>query len=125
MAKLFCIAQMIGGVPNIDLPYTGYVLADQLGNFGAYLISGSTQQLLDINALPQVVGIVAVTDNGNVRWTELDGVISSSVRTKINNFLTTRGLPNIPANWTYRQVITAVFQRFNTRFDLGGMDVIE
>lgn len=125
MAKLFCIAQMIGGSPNIDLPYTGYVLADRLGNFGAYLISGTNQQLLDINALPQVIGIVAVTEAGNIRWAELDGVIAPAVRTKINVFLTSRGFTNIPAGWTYRQVVNAVFQRFNAIFNLNGIDVTE
>lgn len=116
---------MTGGVPDIDAtatPYKGYVLCDTLGSWGAYLVSASGAQLTAINALPAVVGIVAVTENG-VKWAELDGTIAAGVRTNINNWLTNRGITNIPSGWSYRQVINAIYNRFNNRFDINSMDI--
>jgi hypothetical protein len=124
--KLFCIVPMTGGSPNVDATaYTGYVHCDSIGGFGAYLFSGTPAQMAALNALPQVVGIVAVTESGDVKWAELDGVIASGVRTKLNTWLTARSYPTIPAGWTYRQALEAVYQRLNARFDLNGFDVTE
>jgi hypothetical protein len=128
MAKLFCIVPIVGGAPDVDpsvTPYKGYVLCDQVGGFGAYLFSGTGAQLTALNALPQVVGIVAVTENGGTKWAELDGTIAPAVRTKLNTWLTNRGYPNIPAGWSYRQVINAVYQRVNDRFSLDNFDVAD
>lgn len=128
MPKLFCLCTMTNGQPDIDsiaTPYKGYVLCDQVGGHGAYLFSGTAGQLTTINGLANVVGIVAVTQAGDVRWAELDGVIAAGVRTKLNTWLTARGHPNVPAGWSYRQVVTAVFQRINGRFDLNQFDVVE
>jgi hypothetical protein len=72
-----------------------------------------------------VVGIVGVTESGDVRWAELDGVIAAGVRTKLNDWLTARGYPTIPAGWTYRQVVRAVFKRFSDLFDIGTVDIAE
>ncbi len=127
MAKLFAIARMANGKPDIDLtatPIAGYVLCDQIGNQGAYLFSGTTAQLIDLNALPQVVGIVGVTETGATRWVELDNAIAAGVRTKLNTWLTARGYLNIPVGWTYRRVINAIYQRLNVKFDLSQFDVI-
>lgn len=128
MPKLFAICQMEGGMPQVDFqatPVKGYVLADQIGGFGAYLFSGTGPQLVALNALPQVVGIVAVTESGDTRWAELDGVIAAAVRTRLNTWLTARGYPTIPAGWTYRRVIEAVYKRLNDHFDLGWFDIAE
>jgi hypothetical protein len=119
---------MVGGAPDVDAsatPYKGYVLCDQVGGYGAYLFSGTGAQLTALNALPQVVGIVAVTENGGVKWAELDGTIAPAVRTKLNTWLTNRGYPTIPAGWSYRQVINAVYQRVNGRFSLDAFDVAD
>lgn len=105
--------------------YSGHVLCGQVGTWGAYLFSGTAAQLLAINALPNVYGICAVTESGNVRWAELDGVIPAAVRTKINDWLSTRSLPTIPAGWTYRQVVMAIYRRMNERFDLATHDVMD
>lgn len=124
--KAFCIVRMVGGNPDIDFgttPYTGYVHCASLGGFGAYLFSGTKAQLIALDALPQVVGIVAVTEAGDVRWAELDGVIAEAIRTKLNTWLTNHDLPTIPEGWTYRQVVVAAYKRFNDRFDLDGFDV--
>lgn len=128
MPKLFAIVPIVNGTPDIDravTPYVGYVLCDRVGAHGAYLISGTGAQLIAINALASVIGLVVVTQAGNVRWTELNGVISLAVRTKLNTFLTNQGYPTIPAGRTYRQVINAVFQRVNARFDLSNFDISE
>ena len=128
MPKLFCIVPMVGGAPNVDAsltPYRGYVLCDRVGNFGAYLFSGTGAQMTALNALPQVVGLVVVTESGNTKWAELDNPISTVVRTRLNTWLTGRGYPTIPTGRTYRQVIDAVYKRLNERFDLSNFDVAE
>ena len=129
MPKLLCIVNMNGSDPDLDrtvTPYIGHVHIGNLNhNFGAYMVSGTGPQLVAVNALPQVVGIVAVTESGSVRWAELDGVIAAGVRTKLNNWLTARGYPNIPSGWTYRRVIREVFQRLNDKFEFDSFDVAE
>lgn len=128
MPKLFALCQMSGGQPDVDFtatPVKGYVLCDQVGGHGAYLFSGTGPQLVALNALAQVVGIVAVTESGETRWAELDGVIAPAVRTRLNTWLTARGHPNIPAGWTYKQTILAIFRRMNSNFDLGNFDVAD
>ena len=124
--KLFCIVGMRGGDPNINqLPHCGYTHAASVGNWGTYLFSGTAEQLTAINALPNVFGIVAVTQSGAVRWAELDGTISAAVRSRLNTWLTARSYPTIPAGWTYRRVILAIFNRLNDKFDLNSFDVME
>lgn len=129
MSKLFCLVQMNGSDPQLsreDTPYAGHVHIGNLNHqFGAYMVSGTGAQLVAINALPQVVGIVAVTESGGVRWAELDGVIAAGVRTKLNAWLSSRGYPNIPAGWTYKQVIREVFRRLNDKFEFDLFDVAE
>lgn len=130
MPKLFAIAPHTSGIPDTaplkqGVDYKGWVLADTVGGFGAYLFSGTAPQLAALNALAAVVGICVVTEDASTRWAELDGTIAAGVRTKLNTWLTARGHPNIPAGWTYRQVVTAVYQRLNARFDIGGMDVAD
>jgi hypothetical protein len=119
---------MVGGQPDIDTsvtPYSGYVLSGEIAStgWGAYLISGTGAQLLAIDALAQVVGIVAVTQSGDVRWGELDDALSSVVRTKINNWLSARGLQTIPDGWTNGRVVREIFQRANSRWELSAFDI--
>lgn len=128
MPKGFAITTMVGGAPNIDFtvtPVHGFALCDQVAGFGAYLFSGTNVQLLALNALPNVMGLCIVTEDANVKWAELDGVIAPAVRTKLNVWLTARGFVNVPAGMTYRAVITAVYQRLNSHFDLSGFDIAE
>ncbi len=117
---MFAVCTMEGGSPKIDTsvtPYHGHVLSGQLGQYGAYLFSGTNAQLIALNALPNVIGIVAVTNNGDVHWTELDNTIAAGVRTKLNTWLTNNGKPTIPAGWTNRQVILALFRHLRPSFD--------
>jgi len=113
-------------VSREDTPYHGHV---HIGNInhevGAYIFSGTAAQLAAINSLPGIVGLVAVTENGAVRWAELDNVIGAAVRTKLNNWLTARGYPNIPAGWIYRRVVREVFQRLNAQFEFDLFEVAE
>ncbi len=130
MAKLFAIVSIVGGVPDTGLlqigtDYKGFVLSDQVGGFGAYLFSGTAAQLLVLNALPSVLGIVGVTEDSVVKWAELDGIITAPVRTKLNVWLVNRGYPTIPLGWSYRQVINTVYQRINAKFDLSVFDITE
>lgn len=42
---------------------------------------------------------------------ELDDVIPNAVRLRINAWLTSRGYPNVPAGWTFKQLLVAIRQR--------------
>ncbi|GAG50803.1 unnamed protein product [marine sediment metagenome] len=121
--KAFVIIPMTDGNPDIGLPYHGHVFCDRFAGRGAYLISGTGAQLLAIDELPGVIGIVAVTESGELRWPELDGEIGEAVRAKLNTWLANHGWPTIPEGWTYRRVIVAIYRRFNDRFDLNNFDV--
>ena len=127
--KAFAIIQMVGGSLNVDAgvtPYKGYSLAAELPRqWGLYLFSGTAAQLIALDALPQVYGLVAMTEDTTVRWSQLNNTISSAHRTKLNTWLTARGYPNIPAGWTYRQVVQAIYQRMNQPFDLAGVDIAD
>jgi hypothetical protein len=126
--KAFAIIRMSGGSPDIEeLPIHGYVLAFHTPNYnwGGYLLSGTGPQLNALNSLPQVFGIVAVTEDGDVRWAELEGACPAAVRDRLNTWLTNRGYPNIPSGWTYRRVIREIFQRVNEHFDLDAIDVAD
>ena len=128
MAKMFAICRMAGGQPDLDLevtPVHGWALADQLGQYGAYLFSGTGQQLLAVNALPQCLGIVGVTSSGDVRWPELDGALPENIRTKLNIWADSMGLPNVPDGWDYRRTVKEVFKRFNDKFDINSIDISE
>jgi len=112
---------MLGGLPNIpaSTPVKGWAHFDSIAGYGAYLFSGTAAQLTALNALPNVIGFVAMTGTADdeKEWPELDMVIAAGVRTKINTWLTARGYPTLPAGWTYKQVVRAVYQRFNGRAD--------
>lgn len=127
--KAFALVRMIDGQPDIDrvvTPYHGFVLCDKIGNtgWGAYLFSGTGPELTALDNLPQVVGIVAVTQN-EVKWGELDNPVASAVRTKINTWLSNRGQPTIPEGWSNRRVVREIYQRANARFDLNNFDVTD
>ena len=73
--KAFAIIRMNGGLPDIDTaeyPYRGHVLCDQVGQWGAYLVSGTPAQLSAINGLAHVYGICAVTEDGDVLVFEIE-----------------------------------------------------
>lgn len=110
-----------GGLPKIDTsatPYCGHIFIGEVAGWGAYLISGTGPQLTAINALPQAVGICVMTQDENVKWMELDSVIVLAIRQKLNTWLSAHNYSTIPAGWTNKQVVLAIFRKLNDRFDL-------
>ena len=125
---MFAIATMQGGVPVIDTeatPYKGHVLCGQQGQFGGYIFSGSASQLAALNALPNVVGLAVMTESAMAKWPELENAIVPARRTRLNTWLTARSYPTLPANWTYRQAITAVWRRLYADFQIGNYDILD
>lgn len=118
---------MASGTPVLgDLPYHGYCLAAQLNDtWGLYVVSGTAAQLTAINALPDTYAICTVTESEGAKWPELDSVITSARRTRINSWLTARGLPTIPAGWTYRRTLEAIGQRIRANYTIDSADVAE
>src|SRR5512135_3478277 len=115
------VVPMNGGVPAVDTtatPYNGHVLVGQIGNWGAYLVSGTNAQLQALAALPNVYPICMLTQAGNVKWAELDNAVTAAMRTKLNTWLTNQGQATIPAGWTNRQIVMAVFKRFKNDYNL-------
>jgi hypothetical protein len=117
MAHMLAIVDMAGGAPAINpetTPYVGHVLIWQAGNFGLYLFGGTAAQLTALNALATCRGLVGMSSGGAVYWGELDNVITSAHRTKLNTWLTARGYPTIPVDWSYRQVVRAIIRRLRS-----------
>jgi len=137
MAKAFALIRLDTTGPVIipDLPYaqmTGeifnYVLCDRLPgtNWGAYLCSARGAVLTQLDALSaRFIGIVAVTASGDVVWGELENPCDSTVRDRLNTWLAAHNQPTIPENWTNRQVVRAIFERANDRFDFSGINIKE
>lgn len=131
--KAFAIISVTGGNPDIDTrvtPVAGWALAYQISaNWGVYLVSGTGPQLVALNATAPVTGICNVTESAAARWAELDDVVASGVRTKLNTKLTALGKATIPAGRTNRQVLQAIHNYFNNNagraFDPFDTDVTE
>jgi len=118
-AWMFAFSRMTGGVPKdvtTDLVH-GWVLIGQFDVYGAYLFSGSAAQLIAVDALPSVVGICKVSV-GDTKWPELNDTIDLTVRTKINNYLTSIGKDyQVPADATNATVIKKTYKYFRGSFD--------
>ena len=134
MAKAFALIRMNGGTP--DLPQAlydagevfNYTLCDVFPgtNWGCYLCAASGAVLKDLDDLyGGFIGIVGVTDDGTVRWGELDDPGDSTIRDRLNTWLANNGRPPIPDNWTNRQIVQAIFERANTRFDLKKIEIAD
>jgi hypothetical protein len=124
--RILALVDMVGGSPDIDqsvTPYHGHVHCGSVEGVGVYLISGRPAQLSAIDALPQVVGIVILTKNENIKYPELEDTITSNRRTKLNNWLIARDLPTIPVGWTYRKVVKAIMNRAHSKADIETEDV--
>lgn len=130
MPKLFAVVNMQGGAPDTGAliagrDYKGYTHCTTFGQFGVYLFAGTGAQLTALDALPTVIGLVAMTQAGDVRWGELDTTITLARRNRLNTWLTARGFPTIPAGWSYRQVVMALVRRGFPDFDLNLNDLEE
>jgi len=129
--KCFALMRMIDGQPDLPVQAQGqvnYSLCDRIGStgWGAYLCAatGANLTLLD-EQWSGFVGIVAVTENGDVRWGELDNPCSESVRERINTWLENHNLPTISESWTNRQVVREIYLRANAHFDLSSFDIMD
>jgi hypothetical protein len=133
MPKMLALAaqQLSGGTigPNLGgLAHRGFVQCDPTsgdGNWASYIITGTANQLQAINALASVIGLVAVTESGDVRWAELDGTPITNQRNALNTKLAAQGWPTVPSGWTWRQIVRAAFRRLNDAFDFDGFDVAD
>lgn len=130
MPKMFAIVTMQGGSPDTGAliagqDYKGFVHCTTFGQFGTYLFAGTGAQLAALDALPTVIGLVAMTQNGGVRRGELDTTITPARRTRMNTWLTARGFPTIPAGTSYRDVVMALVRRGFPDFDLNQNDLEE
>ena len=106
--------------------YSGHLLCGKVGQWAGALFSGTVAQLTAINVLANVYGIVAVTESGQVKWAELNGVIGAAIRTKLQTWLNNRGIAyTIPADAKYRAIVLAIFKRLNVLFDLDAFDVAD
>ena len=110
---MYALSKITNGLPTTALPYHGHVLIKELGQYGLYMFSGTAGQLTNLGGEAQIVPIVALTDNGVLHYPEMNNNVSAAIRTKMNNWLTARGLPNIPAGWTYRRLMREIVERFS------------
>ena len=122
---------MVNGKPDLPVAAQGrvnWVLCDRIPttNWGAYLVAatGPDLQALDTQ-WAGFVGIVAVSESGEVRWGELENPCAEDVRARINAWLEARGQPTIPEQWTNRQVVRAIYERANAHFDLSTFDIMD
>lgn len=107
-AKGFFLCKMQGGSPMLgNKTYHGYVFIGNKGQWGAYIISGTGQQLTDIDGLATCIGISTKTMLNDTVRTKLN----DTVRTKINTWLENNDYTErIPANATNRQVIRGLYK---------------
>ena len=110
--RAFAIIEMRGEKPDIDrevTPFGGYCIGAHQGIYGLYFVSGTAAQLTAVAALPNVWRICTLA--------EMDDVITTARRNKMNEWLTAQGWPTIPAGWTYGQVVRYAFARANPNWD--------
>lgn len=101
------------GAPNLSVPYKGFVhVGDLPGSYAVYLITGTGAQLTAINADANCVAGVLVTESGP-KWPEMDQPVPAGMRTRINNYLTSQGRPNIGAGVTLKQIAQQAAAHFD------------
>jgi len=131
MAKAFALLRMTNGRPDLPAAAQGRVnwtLCDRIGGtgWGAYLVAATGA---DLKALDEqwsgFIGIVAVTEGGDVHWGELENPCADAVRARLNTYLSNHGYPSIPDKWTNRQVVREIYERANERFDFRAIDIMD
>ena len=118
--KAYAIVEMSNGNPNVDFtatPISGYCLGAVQGTYGLYLVAGTAAQLVALAALPNVWRVCTLA--------EIDDVITTARRTSMNQWLTAQGWPNIPAGWTYRQIVMYAYKRANPNWTFEGHALID
>jgi hypothetical protein len=109
--RAYAIILMQAGQPAADMSAVSFCLGAHHGDYGMYLVAGTGAALTALAGQANVWRICT--------WAELDNSIGAARRTAINNWLSARGWPNIPAGMTYRQVVAAVYRRANPAWDEG------
>lgn len=129
--KCFALLRMTNGRPDLPAAAQGrvnWVLCDRIGGtgWGAFLVAatGPVLQGLD-EQWDGFIGIVAVTEAGDVRWGELENPCAEVVRARLNAWLTAHGHRTIPDGWSNRQVVREIYERANDRFDFRGIDIMD
>lgn len=127
--KQFILVPVVGGVPDIDFnvnPYHGYVLCDVKNGMGAYMFSGSPNQLLAIRNLPDTIQLVwwNETEDGTNKQAALNRPLAGNVRADLNVWLVSVGEDEIPPVNEGRGVIMSVYGFFNEYFDINNFDVV-
>lgn len=132
--KAFALVRMENGQPDLPpaLVESGeafnYVLCDRIGGtgWGAYLCAARATVLQTLDEqYAGFIGIVGVTEGGEVHWGELESLCSDAVRDRLNAWLEARDLPAIPLGWSNAQVVREIYERANAHFDLAHFDIVD
>jgi hypothetical protein len=129
--KAFALIRMVGGQPDLPEAAQGlvnYTLCDRIPgtSWGAYLVAATGANLQDLDTLwGGFIGIIAVSDSGDVHWGELENPAAEDVRSRLNTWLDARDMTLIPEQWTNRQVVRAIFREANQRFDFRAIDIMD
>jgi hypothetical protein len=115
------ILRMQGGVPvgvvtgpigtpvdNGTVLVQGYNLLAQVQDIGIYLLVGKPAALAKVNAATANCAGGFVLENQ-----EMTEAIPAAMKNRMNTWLTARSLPNIPAGWTWLQLLRYADTRFN------------
>jgi len=122
---------MDDGRPDLPIAVQGRVnwtLCDRIGGtgWGTYLVAATKAVLQGLEDLwDGFIGIVAVTEGGDVHWGELENPCADAVRARLNAYLSNHGYPTIPDGWSNRQVVREIYERANARFDLAQFDIMD
>jgi len=129
--KAFTLIRMNDGRPDLPPAAQGRVnwtLCDRIGGtgWGAYLVAATKAVLQGLEEQwDGFIGIVAVTEDGDVHWGELENPCADVVRARLNAYLTNHGYRTIPDGWSNRQVVREIYERANDRFDFRAIDIMD
>ena len=129
--KCFALLRMNDGRPDLPPAAQGRVnwtLCDRIADmgWGAYLVAATKAVLQGLDEQwDGFIGIVAVTESGDVHWGELGNPCAEAVRARLNTWLAAHGHRTIPEQWSNRQVVREIYERANDRFDLAQFDIMD
>lgn len=96
----------------------GWVWAGKLGQWNAVLVTTTENRLDAIDASPNAILLVRMSDGRQ----ELENDIDPVILTRLNTWLTARGI-TIEENAPIRQIIRKLFRRFETHFEIHAIEV--
>lgn len=96
----------------------GWVWAGKLGQWNAVLVTTTENRLDVIDASPNAILLVRMSDGRQ----ELENDIDPVILTRLNTWLTARGI-TIEENAPIRQIIRKLFRRFETHFEIHAIEV--